>query len=626
MTWSSRAAPLLNSIGSSLQAITHRGPDHQQVHQADAFAVAHARLSIIDLSPAAHQPFFDDERQSFILFNGEVFNYKQIREEDASQGISYRTAGDTEAVLKRFLLKGPVTFSSLDGFFAIVIHHSSENCWYLARDPFGVKPLYYYTESDYLAFSSEMQGLLALGIPREPDWNSLAAYFHLNYIPQPFTALHGVKQVKPGHYLKIWGENGRMEELPFCSFPFDTPHQNQGKTLRQETEIFWSLFEKAVEKRLISDVPLGAFLSGGIDSSAVVAAAAPLKPGLKTFSIGFSDHELYNESEYAEAVARHFKTDHQTILLKTSDMLEIVPEVLSRLDEPFGDSSALAVYLLSREVRKEVKVALSGDGGDELLGGYLKHRAEALAKKSKTLAPLFSLMKPVAKLFASDRHTASGNKVRKGIKFLEGASLDEAERYWTWAGIREDARVRKLFDEKIVYPEYAGRKKVLLHRFSTGSHDLNRVLATDFQMVLPGDMLVKTDRMSMAHNLEIRSPFLDHELVAYCAALPPRYKIQGRKGKFILRKALESKLPPEILNRPKHGFEVPLYPWLTGPLFNSLVKPAFDENYLQAQGIFSVEACRTLLSKLFSGNPGDAAQQAWGLVVFQQWWRRTMEG
>ncbi|MCX6270407.1 MAG: asparagine synthase (glutamine-hydrolyzing) [Bacteroidetes bacterium] len=614
----------LDRISAALDAVAHRGPDYRQVYKQNDFAVGHARLSIIDLSQKANQPFFAEDGRSFIIHNGEIFNFSSLSATLIAGGQKIRTHSDTEVVLQNVLQNGPSAFSTLDGFFASAIFDASKKCWYLARDPMGVKPFYYSLNEDFLAFSSEMKGLLAFGIRKEPDWDSLFMYFQLNYIPQPWTAFRNVHQVKPGHYLRVTENKADITEIPFTALPFDQPDEKK-RPAGDVTGEFKKLFSSAVEKRLTADVPVGAFLSGGIDSSAVVAMASTFTRHLKTFSIGFSDDAFYDESRYAEKVARQFGTDHTAISLTTNDMLDVIPEILRNTDEPFGDSSALAVYVLSREVRRKMKVVLSGDGGDELLGGYNKYLAEWRIRHNPLVSNIFSLLRPLFARLSQDRHTTIGNRIRQGERFATAAGQPAWDRYWTWCCWHQSAEVRDYFSDAGKLIEYDQRKLLLTSKIREFPGDLNQVLFSDMALVLLSDMLVKIDRMPMAHALEVRSPFLDHELIRFCSSLPAGYKVKRKSSKILLKEAMKGILPGEIINRPKRGFEVPLYRWLNGELKDSLVNDLFKPDYIKQQGIFNSEGISRLLARLFSGKPGDAAIQVWGLMVFQQWWKNHME-
>ncbi len=611
----------LPGISASLQSIIHRGPDYQNIYRKDHYAVGHARLSILDPSPSAHQPFFSDDKRDFIVHNGEIFNFHALRKKLQSEGIECKTSSDTEVILKLFLKEGISCSKSLDGFFATVISDADHQCWYLIRDPMGKKPLYYYSDDHIFAFSSELQGLLAFRLGREPDWDSIFTYLQLNYIPQPWTALQGVKQVRPGHYLKVSLNNPHCEEHSYYGFQ-EEPSVSTVSSKGKELDDFGELFTEAVRKRLISDVPLGAFLSGGLDSSAVVSVASSMVPNLSTFSIGFSDDPYYDESRYAEVVARCCRTHHHTIQMKSSEMLEVIPDVLEHLGEPFGDSSAIALFLLSKAVGKSLKVALSGDGSDELLGGYNKHVAESLLRKNRTLIRAFSPLLPLLSTLPQSRNSSFGNKTRQLVRLLQGVKLDPAERYWRWCSISSEDEVSKTikFSERLSsYPE---RKDAILKNIRETGGDFNTMLSTDLGLVLTGDMLVKTDRMSMAHGLEIRSPFLDPSLVRYCQGLPGDWKTKGRATKIILRKFLGGKIPETIINRSKQGFEVPLQRWLKGELQEKYISGLLGKDYLVHQSIFEPEEIKGLLKRLSSGNPGDSANKVWGILVFQYWWKK----
>jgi len=369
---------------------------------------------------------------------------------------------------------------------------------------------------------------------------------------------------------------------------------------------------------------LGGFLSGGLDSSVICALASKQVKDFRTFSIGFSDHPFHDESLYARRVAEHLGTNHQEIQLHSDVILENIPGILDSLSEPFADSSALAVYMLSQEVRREVKVALSGDGADELFGGYYKHSAEWYSRNMLALRALRPLLK-ISSILPSSRNNRFSNLNRQVVRFAEGLGMTPAERYWKWCSIagEEDSSVL-LIKGTIDHQEYHARKQQLTRFAAVSGRSMNPVLRNDLEMVLPGDMLQKVDLMSMAHALEVRVPFLDHRVVEFVSSLPSDLKVKGNKRKIILKEVAKDLLPADIIHRKKHGFEVPIHAWLQGPLSYLLEGELFEKNFIKSQQIFDFERIQEIRRALISGNPGDSAARLWALIVFQHWWKRYM--
>jgi asparagine synthase (glutamine-hydrolysing) len=421
--------------------------------------------------------------------------------------------------------------------------------------------------------------------------------------------------VKPGDIK--FRQKGRYYEMPSPDPPFfEGSFDEAANQLR-------GLLEDSVRLRLVSDVPLGAFLSGGIDSSVVVSLASKMVSKLNTFSIGFKDEPYYDETAYARMVAKHCGTEHTEFRLTTDDLFEQLHRVLDYLDEPFADSSALAVQILCNQTAKHVKVALSGDGADEMLGGYNKHRAELWFKSKPLTTQLLKLASPALSPFKGGRDNGLSNMIRKVHRFSEGASMSNLDRYWRWCGHASEKDVFQLigFDEG--YNDYSARKNEILKPLGDGSR-MEQIFRMDMGMVLPGDMLVKVDLMSMANSLEVRVPFLDYRLVNHVMRLPHKYRIASNKGKLALREAFKNDLPSEIFERPKHGFEVPLLKWFRKELRSMIEDELLSDQFILDQGIFDLNSIRETRNRLFSDKPGDIGSRVWGLIVFQYWWKRFM--
>lgn len=610
----------LDRLNLSVEALRKRGPDASGTYLHGNCGLGHGRLSIIDTSNAGVQPFTDPAGRYTIVFNGEFFNYQEHRMELARKGIEFRSGSDTEVLLHLYIREGEACLQKINGFFAFAIYDRETGDLFLARDRYGIKPLLVFQDENHFAFASEMKALMAFGIVKKPDYESIYHYLHLNYIPGPYSIFRGVLKMTPGTWMKL--SNGTVTEGRWYSIPQSFRDRRSTPDYSSAQEALIDIMDDAVRRRLVSDVPLGAFLSGGIDSSVVVAMASRHVHNLNTFSIGYKDEPLFDETHYASLVAKRYNTNHTVFSLGNDDLFSHLFSMLDYIDEPFADSSALAVYILSHETRKHVTVALSGDGADELFGGYMKHLGEWQIRNGGWKSGLAGLLSPAFELLPGSRNSRMGNFARKLKKYAKGARLSPAERYWQWCGYADPDYLKGIVgfkpDSKLLT-----ERKSHLSRF-IGSGDMNEVLLNDMHLVLPGDMLTKVDLMSMANGLEVRVPFLDYEIVDFAFSLPADYKINGTGRKRIVQDAFRPFLPAELYNRPKHGFEVPLLKWfrtsLDGFIFDELLNPAF----IKEQGIFRNSGIQNLRRQLHSIDPGDSTARIWALIVFQYWWKKWM--
>lgn len=607
-------------VTAATLALEKRGPDAHDVYTDEYVALGHRRLSIIDTSAVANQPMWDAQKRFCIVFNGEIFNYRELRKELEAQGIRFTSLSDTEVLLNLFIREKENCLKKLNGFFAFCIYDKQEQTFFLARDRYGIKPLLYLFDEDKFLFASEMKSMLQYGIDKELDYTSLQTYLHLNYIPAPHTIFTHVKKLLPGYFLKI--RNKKSENGQYYSIPDkeNLPVLNYDQAKDQLKD----LLEDSVQRRLVADVPIGSFLSGGVDSSVITALAAKHKPDLHTFSIGFRDDKFFDETVYANAVAKHLKTNHTVFSLTHNDWLDHVQHVLNYLDEPFADSSALNVYILSKETRRHATVALSGDGADELLGGYNKHAAFNRIINKTWKEDVIATLAPLWKSLPQSRSSKIGNLVRQLNRFAEGLKLPPRERYWQWAGFTQGEQAFMLLNEttqqKLIQQEFVSRKENYL-RFISAPETMRKILLTDMSLVLPGDMLTKVDSMSMANSLEVRVPFLDYRVVDFVFSLPDDYKINRSMRKRVLQDAFRNELPPELYNRPKKGFEVPLLNWLRKEL-KGMIDDLLSEKMISDQGIFNYTEIQKLKKQLTASNPQDVHARIWGLIVFQSWWKK----
>jgi len=616
----------LPGINEALSCLKKRGPDAAGTYTHGMVSLAHTRLSIIDTSEAGAQPMTDPSGRYTLIFNGEFFNFKEHRKRLVDQGISLHSHSDTEVLLHLYILEGEHCLRHVNGFFALAIYDREEESLFLARDRMGIKPFLYYAGADAFCFASEMKALMAMGIPRVIDNTSLYAYFQLNYIPETFSILEGVRKLSPGHCMKIRkGHVLDAVERKYYEIPYDEEAAETvkpGDSYEQAQKKLFELLDASVQRRLISDVPLGAFLSGGLDSSVIVALAARHTPHLKTFSIGFKDEPYFDETYYANLVAEKYKTDHTAFSLSTGDLLNDLFPALDYLDEPFADSSALAVHILSRETRKHVTVALSGDGADELFGGYNKHRAEYNARHAGFKHRLISMGYPLWKILPQSRNSKYGNLFRQLNRFADGMHRDAAQRYWRWASLMTQEESARLLGQIPVDRQAFNSRQSVLVQHIRGKDSLNDVLLSDMKLVLPGDMLRKVDSMSMANSLEVRVPILDYTVVDFAFSLPSSYKITAEGRKVILRETFAHLLPRELVTRRKQGFEIPLHRWFNNELKTLLTNDLLEDNFIREQNLFAPAEVKHIKSRLFSGNPGEAAGQAWALLAFQYWWKK----
>jgi asparagine synthase (glutamine-hydrolysing) len=472
-----------------------------------------------------------------------------------------------------------------------------------------------------------MKALLQYGIEKKLDYSSLYIYLQLNYIPAPDTIFTDVKKLLPGHYMTV--RRQQIDIQSYYQIPYD--RERRGEVVLPYTQAkgkLKELLEASVQRRLVADVPLGAFLSGGVDSSIVAALARRHKPDLHTFSIGFRDEKFFDETHYARLVSKKLKTDHTVFSLTNNDLYAHLNSILDYLDEPFADSSAIAVYILSRETRKHATVALSGDGADELFAGYNKHAAARRVIHKGWKENLVSALYPVWKSMPQSRNSSLANKARQLTRFSEGMRLSSKDRYWQWAGYAGKEETLKMLHPDLRInmwlKDFVPRRKNILQHIPD-KENISDILFTDMQLVLANDMLTKVDWMSMANGLEVRVPFLDYEVVDFAFSLPDHYKINRKIRKRILQDTFRDVLPRQLYNRPKKGFEVPLLKWFRTEMKSLIVDDLLSEKFITHQGVFDYTEIDKLKRQLFSNNPGDVHARIWGLIVFQWWWKKYMK-
>ena len=601
-------------LDSMCRIIEHRGPDDQGVTLDRGVALGMRRLSIIDLA-GGHQPISGEDGSVSIVYNGEIYNFHELKDRLEAAGHKFKTHCDTETVLHGYEEFGPDCLKDLRGMFAFAIWDAKNQVLFIARDRAGKKPLYYsVTRGGSLIFGSELKVLLQHpDVEREIDPKALDAYFTLGYIPDPYSIFKNVKKLPPGHYLTF--SEGRLDVKQYWDFNF-----NPSESLREEDylEELRFLLDESVRLRLISDVPLGAFLSGGIDSSTIVGLMArhSAQP-VKTFSIGFHE-DSYNELKYARMTAQKFGTDHHEFFV-TPEICSVVDELAWFMDEPFADQATIPNYVVSKLAREHVKVVLSGDGGDELFAGYTRYIV-AQNRASFDLIPK-TLRQGLGPLSKNLPHGT------KGRNYLFNISLDPVSRYLdsvsTFTSLNRESLYTRDFRDLVGTEGYVSSLfRDLSARVTTGE-PLDRLLYIDSKTYLPGDILAKVDRTSMAVSLEARAPLLDHKLIEFVGQMPAKLKLSGLESKHLLKKAVADLVPHEILNRPKQGFGVPIQDWINRQL-RSRIRESLTEPRSQQRGYVEPGYINVLLNEHERGRR-DHSDGLWALFMLELWHRQFID-
>ena len=604
--------PEAERIRDAAFSLIHRGPDQQGVWESDLVSLGAVRLKIIDLS-GGDQPIVSDSGDAVIVFNGEIYNHPELRRELEGLGHGFHSRSDTEVVLHAFLEWDLGCFRRLRGMFAVALWQQSRRRLVLARDRMGIKPLYIHRRGEDLYFGSELKAILEHPeIERRIDRTGLAFYLSLNYVPCPYTMVEGIRKLAPGHWLD-W-RDGALTTGAYWRLEF-APRERPLAEAQEELDF---RLGESVREHLVSDVPLGVWASGGIDSSTILHYAAQAAPArLKTFSVSFRG-QSFDESPYFREVARAYQTDHHEFDLNPErDLEDAVGELAYYCDEPGADAGALPVWYLSKMCRSQVTVALSGEGADELFGGYYTYLADWLVRPLRRI-PAFlrrGALKALELWPVSDDKISFEYKLKR---FLAGSLLEPAAAHLFWNGTfsETDKEYLLAFDG---YPPLASLTRSLPEE--AGRLDpLSRFLWTDQRYYLPDDILCKCDRMSMAHSLEVRPPFLDHRIVEFAASLPIHLKVRGWKLKFLLKELMRDKLPPAILARRKEGFDIPAHDWLRGGLRPLLLETLAPEA-VRRTGLFRAEAVQQAI-QVHLDRRANLGYHLWGLLVLFLWMKR----
>ncbi|MFQ5887594.1 MAG: asparagine synthase (glutamine-hydrolyzing) [Candidatus Hydrothermarchaeales archaeon] len=613
---------ILRSMG---EALRHRGPDDEGeiIRNSGNMSIGlgHKRLSIIDLSSAGKQPMANEDESIWITFNGEIYNFREIRRELEGKGHRFKSNSDTEVIIHLYEEMGTRCLERLNGMFAFALWDNNKNSLFVARDRIGKKPLHYVLYNGGIIFASEIKALLKHPkVSKEIDLKSLNKYLTYEYVPAPNAIFKAIKKLEPGHYLLY--RNREIQSSQYWDIPLvDNPISY--KTEAEYIEELRGTLEKAVRSRLVADVPVGVFLSGGIDSSLVAAFAARANQQLECFSIGF-DEPSFDESNHARKVAEALNVKHQLKVFNMREMLEglhMLPEIL---DEPLADASLLPTYLLSKFTSQNVKVVLSGDGGDELFAGYPTYQSHRLVTYYDSLpAFLKTALKAMASyLPVSHRNISTDFKIKQ---FLKGVGVSSEIRFFIWMGAFIDIEKKDLLSDEL---------KVELRNHNTYedifgyinesrlTKDLERILYLSMKLYLQDDILVKVDRASMANSLEVRCPLLDHEFVEFVSGLPTVYKLNGLKTKYLFKKAAKGILPEKIVHRPKKGFGIPISHWLAGELKDFMLDYLGEER-IKRQGFFNFSYINNLIEGHLA-KKSDNRKLLWPLLVFQIWYERFM--
>ena len=594
--------------------IHHRGPDTDGYFVMDNFAIGMRRLKIIDLN-TGDQPIFNEDKTVSIVFNGEIYNYRELREKLIAKGHQFITNTDTEVIVHLYEEEGYDCLHQLEGMFAFAILDLRKDIFFLARDKFGIKPLYYYFNETNFVFASELKALLEHPIvTKKLNYSALNYYLIMEYVPAPLTIFEGINKLEQGHYLELSGKKLYKQQYYFLNFEPKFSSNDMEFYLK---ELDW-LIEKAVERRKISDVPLGSFLSGGIDSSLIAAYfMAHSSQKLHTFSIGFQE-KSFDESNYARQVAEYLGTEHHEKIFTPQEMTSILPDIIQNMDEPFADASILPTYLLSKFTRENVTVALSGDAGDEVFAGYPTYFARKLAKPFPKLS--YYLLKPFVNLLPSSDENISFDF--KAKRFVSGLKYKPDYRHQIWLGSFNFDEKNKLFsrESKNNLKDEINRLMIVDEHInkSTMKNNWEKSLWLDMRFYLQDNMLVKVDRASMLNSLEVRVPFLDTEIVEFMAKVPANLKYKGNKSKFLLKKLAEKYLPDNIINRPKKGFGIPVAKWIKKELKSEFVNTLTGKQ-ISDQQIFNPEYIQKLLQQHLSGRK-DNRKLLWTLYIFQKWY------
>ncbi len=604
------------SIETLTNRLIKRGPDDQGVYEDDKIALGHARLSILDLT-TGDQPMFDQNKEVVIVFNGEIYNFLDIKQQLQSAGVSFVTHSDTEVIIEAYKTYGITgCLERLEGMFAFALWDIKEQKLFIVRDRFGEKPLFYTQDKNGVYFASELKAIMPFIDKTKISKKALNLFFSLTYIPAPYTIYENVFKLEPGHFLEISDSGVQEKQFYDLLERFEEADKHKIQSYKEAQKQLRDLLFESIRLRMVSDVPLGAFLSGGIDSSIVSAIMSKVseKP-VNTFSIGFKE-KAYDESERAKLVADHIHSNHQTYMVGHEDLLNVVDETLAYFDEPFGDSSAIPSMIVANKASAHVKVVLTGDCADELFGGYEKYLAKYYADKYHQYPKIFR--KSLEWFTKQIPHNNTTNHILRKIKKVIGtAGLTPDQRYMRLCSLGYNTDDKS----KLLKPQFSEDISYHITRYfeECRGDELSKTFYSDIKLVLEGDMLTKVDRACMLNSIEARPPFLDSKMVEFSARLPHDFKILGANKKRILKETFADLLPDETLTFSKKGFGLPLRLWFQNELKQDLLALLSDE-YIKDQGIFDLDYIHLILNEHLS-NKENHTVKLWLLFVFQKWYQ-----
>ncbi len=605
-------------IQKMCDVITHRGPDEEGQHVEGHIGLGMRRLSIIDLS-TGKQPIYNEDGSVCIVFNGEIYNFKELRDLLKSKGHVFKTKTDTETILHGYEEFGPDVLQHLNGMFGLAIWDSNNNTLFIARDRIGIKPLYYYLDEEKLVFGSEIKSIIVdRTIQRDVDAGGLGYFLAYGYAAAPHTMFRNIKKLEPAHFMLV--KNGKVSFHKYWDVQFG---QGDGKPFQQYKQQLLELLRTSIERRLVSDVPLGAFLSGGMDSSGIVTLMSEITHApVSTYSIGFGGKDIFhNELDDARVMADKLQTDHHEILVEP-DVVDLLPKLIWHMDEPVADSSIIVSYLVSKLARETVTVILSGVGGDELFGGYKRYLGYTLNRYYGKVPGILrkDILPAIFEKLPADRNSSVMNFLRLGKSFIESSRLSPEDQY---------NKMIVLFDDKFRNDLLQLTDRVssdLNRRYfpESGSEDyLDRILYMDMKTQLVDQLLLLTDKMTMAASIEGRVPFLDHELVEFAATIPPKYKVHGFDLRHVQKEAMREILPPAIMKKKKRGFGCPIGRWVKDDL-NEYIHDLLSEETVKRRGYFNFPVIGKVLEDHYA-NRADYTDQILALLTFEIWHQQYLD-
>ncbi len=600
-------------------AIAHRGPDAHGEYIDEYVGLCHRRLSILDLSDAGIQPMFSPDKQVVIVFNGEIYNFPELKEELIAEGITFNTGTDTEVIIHLYIKYGNECVAKLNGMFAFTIWDKRDNSLLLARDRLGKKPLYYLQHDGRFAFASEIKAILTLpDVPREIRYDAVRDFFTYQYVPDPKSIFRHIHKLPAAHYMTICNDNVSLHK--YWELDFSSPSTQSEKNLKQELQ---TLANTCTKRRMLSDVPLGAFLSGGVDSSGVVAMMTKQSDTpVTTCTIAFDDNK-YNEAEFAKTVADQYETAHHEFLV-SQNVTDTLEHIVSFFDEPFADPSLVPTFFVSELARQAVTVAIAGDGGDEVFAGYEKYTMDDIENRLRERFPLWmrkSVFPSMAKIFS----VSENSLFRKAKSLLTSLSVSPEMGFYMTNAQMKDSQWDLLANDEITSALGSYHPSEITTKFydeANGPDHLSKILYTDIKTYLCGGILVKVDRMSMANSLEVRAPILDKEILEFAASVPSKYKYNEGEKKYLLKEAFKDYLPDDILYRKKMGFSVPLAKW-----FREEIKLIAEKFLIQQPKGLPTIFNMVIVNKYWQQhqtNKADHSAILWSMLMFEMWWQRYM--